>query len=183
MRFKTTLMKDMFRYMKENGLYKEFKIKLRLYTSIREIFTEDDLFRHEKTSIVYLPHRLQVKKYSYEDEYLNAFFIYLYQNHRENFINLFEKFLKEHDAENYYNYVSYRFVYAQSDLMHKALIIKDYGNGKDNVYNNLIPSAFFMDAFQWAKTPQGRDHWSELNAQWTKTLCNFIMEGKYKTTI
>ena len=101
MKLESTIMKDMLRYTKENGMYSNFVTKFKTLLSNGGIRTEEELLKRYGNSIPYLPVLMIIKnnRYYKEDDYMNGFYEYLYKNYRNNFITLFENFLKKENID------------------------------------------------------------------------------------
>ena len=183
MKLESTIMKDMLRYTKENGMYNNFVTKFKTLLSNGGIRTEEELLKRYGNSIPYLPVLMIIKnnRYFKEDDYMNGFYEYLYKNHRNNFITLFENFLKKENIDvSYFNNVSSNFIDNNNAAYLRFEKPTHYDSQKDTAYNNLQPPAFIMNAFHWASTPQGRDFWERKNHIWVEMIKEFITTGKYK---
>jgi len=170
----------MLRCVKEQGIYHEFKQKLKKYIENNMITTEDGLIKSLPYPSLLLI-ALNVRPYENEDKYLNTFCLYLYKNYKENFIEFFEKFLKVYGVEEqFFNNINFNFIKEQSGFLGQIINIKEYPTKKETLYNNLVPSAFIMYSFHWIETPQGRDYWSGLSTTWDVYIKNYIAQGKYR---
>ena len=170
----------MLRCVKEQGIYCEFKQKLKRYIEEHMITTETGLLKHlTNPSLLLLS--MDIRPYKNEDEYINTFYLYLYKNYKENFIECFEKFLKEHGVEEkFFNNVNFKFIAKESGFLGNVIFLKEYTTKKEILYNNLVAPAFIMNSFHWVETPQGRDYWSKLNSIWDGYIKDYIAQGKYR---
>lgn len=156
------------RYVKDKGLYTEFKQRVRNFCAKHNYKGGlQEIADYYGSEICVLQMLEMPGEYN---DYFSAFKYYIYEEDKEKYIKLFTDFLGQKNSYlQFFENVDEKFI--KKEIEDREGIFID-GDKKELIFNNLIPESYLMFAFYWRDTKQGHDYWEKINNQWEKILNN-----------
>ena len=185
MKFKNELYKDILRYTKDNGKYKQFTRRFKnfeedslLYNNIKII--DEQSITKRLNNLGFSPlELLTVMGLEFGDTYYSPYLMYHHKNNMEFNKKVFEEFLDSKNLKNTFIInIDENFILKALNCKKATPNITETMTKEEILYNNIPPTGFIMHAFRWAtsKIKNGDNFWGGISKEWRIFYVNKIKE-------